>query len=98
MKTLRNAVPLLALAALAAAGCFLVSGQFVVNYVFPKSPQPLVGGGTLTGVIVDLNTVSEYNDHKGDLKRVDDVALVGEFKNVTTQPTKVEAWLVADGT
>ena len=36
MKTLRNAVPLLALAALAAAGCFLVSGQFVVNYALPS--------------------------------------------------------------
>ena len=93
MKTLRNAVPLLALAALAAAGCFLVSGQFVVNYALP-TPLRVTAAATLTGVDVNLNNISEYNDHKSDLKRVDDLALIGDFKNNTGSAAAVEVWLV----
>ena len=94
MKTLRNAVPLLALAALAAAGCFLVSGQFVVNYVLP-TPLRVTAAVTLTGVDVDLNSIGDYNDHKSDLKRVDDLALIGDFKNNAGSAATVEVWLVA---
>jgi hypothetical protein len=93
MKTLRTAVPVLALAALAAAGCFLISGQFVFNYAFP-TPLNLVSAATLTGVDVDLNTVSEYNDHKDKLKRIEDMALVGDFRNHTGSAASVETWIV----
>jgi len=96
MSTLRNAVPVLALAALAAAGCFLVSGQFVVNYTLP-TPFTAAGAITLTGVSVDLNTVGEYSKHKGDLQRVDDVVLIGDFKNNTGSTASVETWLVPSG-
>jgi len=96
MKTLRTAVPLLALAALAAAGCFLLSGQFVVNYALPD-PLPS-SGTTFVGVDVDLNTISDYNDHKDDLKRVDDVALIGDFHNKAGSSANVQAWLVPAGT
>src|SRR5207249_5161970 len=97
MKTLRTAVPLLALAALAAAGCFLLSGQFVVNYALPD-PLHVLSGTTLTAVDVDLNTISEYNDHKDDLKRVDDVALIGDFHNNAGSSVNIQAWLVPAGT
>ena len=97
MKTLRTVVPVLALAALAAAGCFLISGQFVVNYELP-SPFTVVAGGTLHGELVDLNTVSEYQDHKSELKRVDDLALVGDFTNNTVAAASVEVWIVPAGT
>jgi hypothetical protein len=97
MKTLRIAVPVLALAALAAAGCFLISGQFVVNYVLP-SPFTVVAGGTLHGEFVDLTTVGEYEDHKSELKRVDDLALIGEFTNNTVVASSVEVWIVPAGT
>ncbi len=93
MKTLRYAVPVVALAALAAAGCFLISGQFVVDYALP-SPLHVTTGVTLTGVDVDLNTIGEYSDHKTELKRVDDLALVGEFRNNTGTAATVEAWIV----
>jgi hypothetical protein len=96
MKTLRNAVPLLALAALAAAGCFLVSGQFVVNYALP-SPLTFSTTGSFAGVAVDLNTIGEYSDHKTDLKRVDDLALIGDFRNNLTSAVTVEAWIVPSG-
>jgi hypothetical protein len=73
MKTLRNAVPLVALAALAAAGCFLVSGQFVVNYALP-TPLTFNSTGVFAGADVNLNTIGDYNDHKSDLKRVDAIS------------------------
>lgn len=96
MKTLRNAVPLVALAALAAAGCFLVSGQFVVNYVLP-SPITFNSSGTFAGMDVDLNTIGDYSDHKSDLKRVDDLALIGDFRNNSGNTVNVEAWIVPSG-
>jgi hypothetical protein len=97
MKMLRTAVPVLALAALAAAGCFLVSGQFVVNYALP-TPLHVTTGATLAGVDVDLNTIGDYADHKSDLKRVDDLALIGDFKNNTGSVAAVECWIVPAGT
>lgn len=97
MKTLRTTLPVLAVAALAAAGCFLVSGQFVVNYAMP-TPLHVTTGATLAGVDVDLNTIGEYSDHKSDLKRVDDLALIGEFKNNTGSAAQVECWIVPAGT
>ena len=97
MKRLRVVGPVLALSALAAAGCFLISGQFVVNYALP-SPFTVVAGTILHGERVDLNTIGEYNDHKSDLKRVDDLALIGEFhNNSTTTAASVETWIVPDG-
>jgi len=93
MRTLRTAVPVLALAALAAAGCFLISGQFVVNYALP-SPLNAASGATLTGVDVDLNTVGEYRDHKDKLKRIEDLALVGDFRNNTGAAATIEVWIV----
>jgi hypothetical protein len=96
MHTLRNLAPVLALAALAAAGCFLVSGQFTVNYSLP-SPLPAVGAATLTGVPVDLNTLGDYRDHKHDLKQVDDLALIGDFMNNGGSAAAVEIWLVPSG-
>lgn len=99
MKMLRTTVPVLALAALASAGCFLISGQFVVNFALP-TPFTAVGGGTLQSVDVDLNTIGDYSDHKDDLKRVDDLALIGDFKNNLTSgsPAQVECWIVPAGT
>jgi hypothetical protein len=99
VKALRNAVPVLALAGLAAAGCFLISGQFAVDYPL-TSPFPAVGApvGTLIGVGVDLNTMGDYRDHKSDLRSVDDVALIGDFRNNTGSAANVEVWLVPSGT
>ena len=96
MQTLRSAGPLALLAALATAGCLITSGQFVVNYALPD-PLHVVGGTTLTGVDVDLNTINDYSDHKDDLKRVDDLALIGDFRNNTGGTATVQTWLVPSG-
>lgn len=98
MKTLRRAVPaLLALAAVAAAGCFLVSGQFVVTYDLP-SPVTFNSTGTFAGTSVDLNSISDYADHKEDLKRVDDLALVGDFHNNNGTAVNMDVYIVPAGT
>ena len=96
MKTFRNGPAVLALAALAAAGCLLTSGQFVAHYALPDSAFNT--SGTFQGEIVDLNTISEYNDHKQDLKRVDDLALVGDIRNNGAAAVQVEAWIVPAAT
>jgi hypothetical protein len=96
MNALRKAVPLLALAALAAAGCMLTSGQFVATYDLPD-PLQVSSALTLTGVDVDLNTVSEYNDHKHELKRVEDLSLVGNFTNNNSTAAQIEVWIVPSG-
>jgi hypothetical protein len=96
MKTIRIAA-MAALVSLAAAGCFLISGQFVVTYEMP-SPFSVIAGATLHGEVVDLNNVGEYQDHKSELKRVDDLALIGDFRNNTGSAATVEVWLVPDAT
>ena len=81
------------LAAVVSAGCFLVSGQFLVSFNFPD-PLTVVSSSTLTGVPVDLNTISAYKDHKSDLKDVSDLALLGDITNLSANPTNVEVWMV----
>jgi len=96
-KALRTVVPVVAVAALAAAGCMLISGQFVVNFAL-QSPLKVVDSPlALTSVDVDLNTVSDYKDHKDDLKRVEDLALVGDFHNNRGAAAALEAWIVPSG-
>jgi hypothetical protein len=96
MKKLRIGLAVAALAALGAAGCFLISGQFVVTYALP-SPFTVVAGATLHGEFIDLNTISEYTDNKAELKRVDDLAIIGEFRNNTGSTATVETWIVPSG-
>ena len=78
MKASRIALAVLGLAALAATGCFLTTGQYVVNYLLPT---PFLVSGGSGSVNVDLNTISDYSDHKNDLKAVEDLAITGDFHN-----------------
>ena len=95
MKTIRTVVPSLLLAALVSTGCWLISGQWVVDYHF-ATPLHVINSA-LSKVAVDLNTVSLYNDHKKDLKDVVDLALVGDIHNNGGASTNVEAWIVPAG-
>ena len=67
MRNLRWTIPTLVLAALLAAGCILVSGQFIVSYDLPD-PVTITSPADVQRASVDLNTVSTYQDHKSDLK------------------------------
>lgn len=96
MKTLRFGLLTAALAALVATGCILTSGQFVATYALPDATFNT--GGTFQGELVDLNTISEYNDHKQDLERVEEIALVGDITNNGAASVQAEAWIVPDAT
>jgi len=99
MKNLRLWFPVTGLAALLAAGCVLTNGQFVITYEFADhgyDPIMVTNPSTLTGVQVNLNEVGEYQDHKGDLKAVVDIALLGQLTNLAANPTAIEVWMVAN--
>src|SRR5262252_6370669 len=94
MDSLRHTVSLLAVGALVTAGCMLTSGQFVATF---ELPDPLdVSSTFFSGVDVDLNTVGDYHDHKDQLKRVEDLSLVGNFTNDNSTAAQVEVWIVPD--
>jgi hypothetical protein len=91
MRNLRWTIPTLVLAALLAAGCILLSGQFIVSY---NLPTPLTISQTaVSHMDVDLNTVGTYKEHKSDLKGLSDVAILGEFANSGSAVVDVEVWM-----
>ena len=93
MKNLRLILPSLLLAALMASGCWLLSGQFTVS-VDLSDPLTVAGPGSLVSAQIDLNTESDYKDHKSDLKDLVDCALLGTFKNnSTTAGLTIEVWM-----
>ncbi|MBK7369151.1 MAG: hypothetical protein KAY61_02010 [Candidatus Eisenbacteria bacterium] len=98
IKNLRLWLPVTMLAALIASGCMLVSGQFIVPFKFidvGADPVTVNSSTSLSGVAVDLNTVDVYADHKGDLKDVVDLALLGNLTNLDSGAgLTVEVWMV----
>ena len=96
MRTCRWIIPTLVLAGALAAGCLLISGQFLVSF---DLPDPLVV--TPTAVVcadVDLNTVAAYRDHRADLKDLSDIAILGEFVNTGSTAVDVDVWMTPDPT
>lgn len=93
MKRFRFWASTLSLAALMSAGCFLVSGQFTVVFNF-DTPLTINSATTVMGQLVDLSTVSDYEDNKDKLDSVSDLALLGQFTN-NGPATTVEIWMVA---
>lgn len=92
MKNLRFLLPSLALAALTATGCILISAQVLVSYNLP-TPLNITSPDAVVGASVDLNTVGDYKDNKGKLKDVSDLALLGVFTNTGTGAVDVEVWI-----
>ncbi|HEU4335318.1 MAG TPA: hypothetical protein VFT32_12560 [Candidatus Eisenbacteria bacterium] len=95
MKAIKMIVPALVLT-LAAAGCILVSGQFLIDFEldnFNISTETAV-----TSQVVDLNTEEDYNDHKEDLKAVADIAVLGTLTNNGGGAIGFEVWMTADET
>ena len=96
MKKLRILLPAILLAAIGSAGCFLLSGQFVINFDLP-TPYTVTTTATLGSIDVDLNTIRDYADHKNELKSIDDLAVVGSFRNNAANSTTVYCWIVPSG-
>jgi hypothetical protein len=96
MRTCRWILPTLALAGALAAGCMLISGQFLVSFdlydPLTITPTAVMAAG------VDLNTVGAYRDHKDDVKDVSDLAILGEFTNTGTTAVDVDVWMTPDPT
>jgi hypothetical protein len=91
MRTCRWILPTLALAGLLAAGCLLLSGQFLVSY---ELPTPLTVAPTaVVAVGVDLNTVAAYRDHRDDLKDLSDLAILGTLTNTGATVVDVDVWM-----
>jgi hypothetical protein len=84
MHRLRIALLSLALGALAVPGCVLTQANILAHYDLPNPFQ--IGPAPAQPFLVehvDLNTISEYSDHKDELESLSDVALIGTFTNVT---------------
>lgn len=94
IKNIRLWLSLAVLGGLLSSGCFLVSLQKQVVFLF-DDPVTVAGPSAMGGVAVDLNSVSEYEDNKDKLKDVADLALLGRVTNLTPTATTVEVWMVA---
>jgi hypothetical protein len=92
MKNLRLILPSLFLAGLTASGCWLTSGQFTVSSDL-VDPLTVTSPTNLFSAQVDLNTDSDYNDHKEDLKDLVDCALLGTFQNNIGTAITLEVWM-----
>lgn len=90
MRTIRIAIPAVILA-FAAAGCILVSGQFLLDFAlddFTASTEL-----TVTRTDIDLTTESDYQDHKDDLKSIADIAVLGKITNNGSAAVGAEVWM-----
>ncbi len=69
----------------------LVSGQFLVQF---EIGNVTVGSATpVSGYYVDLATNSTYNDHKKDIKSLEDIALVGSVHNTGVASLTLDVYL-----
>lgn len=95
MKNMRVWLSLVALGGLLSTGCFVLSLQKQVVFVF-NDPLTVTGPTAMSSVVVDLNEVSDYKDNKDKLKDVVDLALLGKVTNLSATATTVEVWMVTN--
>ena len=95
MKALKYLIPALVLT-FVAAGCILVSGQFLIDFDLPSFQTT---SDTVIAVEpIDLTTEGDYNDHKDDVKAIADIAVLGKVTNNLSQAVGVEVWMTPDDT
>jgi len=90
---LRLLVASVGLSAVVLTGCFITQAQVFTHY---SLPNPFTIDSTtdpFERVAVDLNTISEYQDHKDNIQTLTDVAIVGKFTNESGPAGSVEAWI-----
>jgi hypothetical protein len=95
MKAIKWIVPALAFS-LAAAGCILVSGQFLID--FDLDDFDVTTDSQVTREDVNLNDNSDYTDHKEDLKSIADIAVLGKLTNNGSANIGVEVWMTPTAT
>lgn len=94
----RVLLPSLGLCALILNGCFITQAQIFIHYALPNPFTINSATDPFEKVAVDLNTISEYNDHKDKIETISDFAVVGTFTNVSGPAGAVEVWVTADAT
>lgn len=96
MKNLRLLLPSLLLAALTGTGCFLVSGQFLIQ--LELDPVTVTSPLSINGIVLDLSENSTYNDHKEKIKDLADFAILGTVHNNSASALNLEVWMIPNGT
>lgn len=92
IQRLRMLLPSLALALLTGTGCVLISGQFLVQLEI--GDLSINSATAVSGYYVDLSTNSTYNDHKDDIKSLEDIALVGSIHNTGLSSLTLSVYLL----
>lgn len=82
---MRNWKLLVAVAALAGAGCILTSGQILISFDL-QNPLTVTNVAPVYSEAIDLNTISDYAEHKDKLETLADVALLGQVTNNSASP------------
>jgi hypothetical protein len=88
----------LGLSALALTGCFITQAQVFANFALPNPFTIDSTTDPFERINVDLNTISDYVEHKDKLETLSDIAIVGTFTNQSGPAGSVEAWITADAT
>lgn len=87
---------MLLVAPLVLAGCILTTGQITIDFdlgtITVSSPTNLEARD------VDLNTISDYTDHKDNLEGLADLALLGTVTNNGSSTINVEAYITTSQT
>ena len=95
IQRLRMLLPSLALAILTGTGCVLVSGQFLVQFEFGNlSINAPNTSAVVNGYYVNLASNGTYNDHKSDIKSLEDLALVGSVHNTGVSSLTLSVYLL----
>jgi hypothetical protein len=95
MKMSRLLLGGVVLAALFGNGCVITSAQILTHFDLPN-PFTIVSSTAdhSERIPVDLSTLSEYNDHKDELKGLVDLAILGKFTNVNGPAGGVLVYIV----
>ena len=98
MRNYRIFLPVLALAALVVSGCFVATGQVLVEFGLTSPFTIDSSSDPFARIFVDLNTIPDYAKHKDSLKGLTDFALVGKFTNLSGPAGALEVWVTPGST
>jgi hypothetical protein len=97
MKKIHLLILAVALLALTGADCWLTSAQVLAEFDLPN-PFTIDASDNMEKVVVDLTTISEYEDNKDKLKGLTDLAVLGTFENVSGPAGTVDIYITPDET
>ena len=98
MNRLRVALLGLGLGALTLTGCFITQAQIFAHFAFPNPFTINSATDPFERIVVDLNTIDDYEEHKDKLNSLSDFAVVGTFVNEDGPAGAVEVWVTRDVT